>query len=141
MRIGLISVLSGVLLWAAAPGAANADVLVNVDKSRQRMEVSVDGQPRYSWPVSTGVASYDTPGGSYRPFRMERTHFSKEWDDAPMPFAMFFSGGEAVHYSPDFAAHGYAGSSHGCVNLRDHDAVAALFDEVELGDGVVVYWS
>jgi lipoprotein-anchoring transpeptidase ErfK/SrfK len=46
-----------------------------------------------------------------------------------------------VHYSPDFAAHGYNGASHGCVNVRDYDAVAWLFDEVRLGDKVIVYWS
>lgn len=130
MRIGLISVLSGVLLWAAAPGAANADVLVNVDKSRQRMEVSVDGQPRYSWPVSTGVASYDTPSGSYRPFRMERTHFSKEWDDAPMPFAMFFTTqGHAIHGTNHVRNLGRA-ASHGCVRLSVRNA-ATLFNLVK----------
>jgi hypothetical protein len=130
MRIGLISVLSGVLLWAAAPGAANADVLVNVDKTTQRMEVSVDGQPRYSWPVSTGVASYDTPGGSYRPFRMERTHFSKEWDDAPMPFAMFFTTqGHAIHGTNHVRNLGRA-ASHGCVRLSVRNA-ATLFNLVK----------
>ena len=130
MRIGLISVLSGVLLWAAAPGAANADVLVNVDKTSQRMEVSVDGQPRYSWPVSTGVASYDTPSGSYRPFRMERTHFSKEWDDAPMPFAMFFTTqGHAIHGTNHVRSLGRA-ASHGCVRLSVRNA-ATLFNLVK----------
>ena len=58
-----------------------------------------------------------------------------------MPFAMFFSGGQAVHYSSDFAAIGYNGASHGCVNVRDYDAVAWLFDQVQVGDKVVVYWS
>jgi lipoprotein-anchoring transpeptidase ErfK/SrfK len=58
-----------------------------------------------------------------------------------MPFAMFFSGGQAVHYSPDFASVGYAGASHGCVNLRDYESVAWLFDQVEVGDKVVVSWS
>lgn len=130
MRIGLISVLSGILLWAAAPGAASADVLVSVDKSTQRMEVSVDGQPRYSWPVSTGVESYDTPSGSYRPFRMERTHFSKEWDDAPMPFAMFFTGqGHAIHGTNHVRSLGRA-ASHGCVRLSVRNA-ATLFNLVK----------
>ncbi|WP_457105509.1 L,D-transpeptidase [Methylobacterium sp. P5_C11] len=130
MRIGLISILSGVLLWAAGPGAASADVLVNVDKSSQRMEVSVDGQPRYSWPVSTGVASHDTPSGSYRPFRMERTHFSKEWDDAPMPFAMFFTNqGHAIHGTNHVRNLGRA-ASHGCVRLSVRNA-ATLFNLVK----------
>ena len=51
------------------------------------------------------------------------------------------SGGQAVHYSADFAAVGYGGASHGCVNVRDRDAVARLFDQVRVGDAVIVYWS
>ena len=58
-----------------------------------------------------------------------------------MPYAMFFSGGQAVHYSPDFAATGYNGASHGCVNIRDYDVIAWLFDQVNVGDKVIVYWA
>ena len=58
-----------------------------------------------------------------------------------MPYAMFFSGGQAVHYSSDFASVGYAWGSHGCVNIRDHDGIAHLYDQVRVGDRVVVYWS
>ena len=58
-----------------------------------------------------------------------------------MPFAMFFSGGQAVHYSPDFAANGYNGNSHGCVNVRDYNGMVWLFDQVGVGDKVIVYWS
>jgi lipoprotein-anchoring transpeptidase ErfK/SrfK len=54
---------------------------------------------------------------------------------------MFFSGGQAVHYSPDFAANGYNGASHGCVNVRDRAVVAWLFDQVRIGDKVIVYRS
>ncbi|MCJ2136746.1 L,D-transpeptidase [Methylobacterium sp. J-026] len=130
MRIGLVSVLSGLLLWAAIPAPASADVLVSVDKGTQRMEVAVDGQPRYSWPVSTGVESYDTPSGSYRPFRMERAHFSKEWDDAPMPFAMFFTNqGHAIHGTNHVRNLGRA-ASHGCVRLSVRNA-ATLFNLVK----------
>jgi hypothetical protein len=130
VRIGLISILSGLLLGIAAPGAANADVLVSVDKGAQRMAVSVDGQPRYSWPVSTGTARYDTPSGAYRPFRMERTHFSKEWDDAPMPFAMFFTTqGHAIHGTNHVRSLGRA-ASHGCVRLSVRNA-ATLFNLVK----------
>ncbi len=57
-----------------------------------------------------------------------------------MPYAMFFSGGQAVHYSADFAARGYNGASHGCVNVRDKGKLSALFDQVQVGDKVVVYW-
>nr|WP_258310147.1 L,D-transpeptidase family protein [Streptomyces sp. CG 926] len=69
---------------------------------------------------------------------------AKEWTSTiyhtPMPYAMFFSGGQAVHYSADFAARGYNGASHGCVNVRDKAKLSALFDQVKVGDKVVVYW-
>ncbi|MGW3327164.1 L,D-transpeptidase family protein [Streptomyces virginiae] len=69
---------------------------------------------------------------------------AKEWTSTiyhtPMPYAMFFSGGQAVHYSADFAARGYQGASHGCVNVRDKGKLSALFDQVKVGDKVVVYW-
>jgi lipoprotein-anchoring transpeptidase ErfK/SrfK len=87
-------------------------------------------------------------GGEYTPTRegtfsvqyKSRDHVSSLYD-TPMPFAMFFSGGQAVHYSPDFAANGYNGASHGCVNVRDRATVAWLFDQVRLGDKVIVYRS
>lgn len=69
---------------------------------------------------------------------------AKEWKSTiyhtSMPYAMFFSGGQAVHYSADFAARGYAGASHGCVNVRDKGKIASVFDQVKPGDKVVVHW-
>ena len=126
MRAGPLALLAALLLAGALPRAARADVLISVDKGAQRMEVSVDGQPRYSWPVSTGVEAYDTPSGAYRPFRMERTHVSKEWDDAPMPFSMFFTDqGHAIHGTNHVRNLGRA-ASHGCVRLSVRNA-ATLF--------------
>jgi lipoprotein-anchoring transpeptidase ErfK/SrfK len=58
-----------------------------------------------------------------------------------MPDSMFFSRGQAVHYSSDFAARGYAGASHGCVNVRDRAGLDRLFAQVRVGDAVVIYWS
>ncbi|MFI5981417.1 peptidoglycan-binding protein [Streptomyces sp. NPDC051555] len=69
---------------------------------------------------------------------------AKDWVSTiyhtPMPYSMFFSEGQAVHYSSDFAARGYAGASHGCVNVRDKAKLSALYDQVKVGDKVVVYW-
>ena len=87
-------------------------------------------------------------GASYSPTRegvfhvgwKSADHVSKLYGSA-MPFAMFFSGGQAVHYSSDFAARGYYGASHGCVNVRDYDGIRSLFSQVVLGDKVVIYWS
>jgi hypothetical protein len=116
-------------LIAAATGAASiaqANVLITVDKSAQRMSVAVDGVRKYSWPVSTGKSGYATPSGSFTPFRMEEDHFSKEWDDAPMPHSIFFTPkGHAIHGSLETKRLGHA-VSHGCVRLSPANA-ATLF--------------
>jgi hypothetical protein len=112
----MLRALLAAALFALAASAANADVLVHIDKSTQKMTVSVDGQTRYVWPVSTGIAQYDTPDGEFRAFRMEKDHFSKEWDDAPMPYSIFFTKqGHAIHGT----YHTSIGrpASHGCVRL------------------------
>ena len=78
--------------------AANADLLIEIDKSTQRMTVTVDGAQLYKWPVSTGANGYDTPSGAFRPFRMEIDHTSDEFENAPMPYSIFFTmTGNAVH--------------------------------------------
>ena len=114
------------LLGAALPGAARATLLISIDKSAQRMSVVVDGRQVYSWPVSTGRAGYSTPAGSFKPFRMEADHYSKEWDDAPMPHSIFFTRvGHAIHGSYDVRRLG-SPASHGCVRLAPGNA-ARLF--------------
>ncbi len=121
--------LSAFALLAAVSGAA-AGVLVSIDKGSQRMTVTVDGMPKYVWPVSTGATGYTTPSGSYTPFRMEKDHFSEEWDDAPMPNSIFFTPkGHAIHGS---LATGRLGTraSHGCVRLAPKNA-EILYDLIE----------
>lgn len=111
-----------------------------IDKSSYSLRHVVDGKVRGAVDVRFGSAELPTREGVFSVYRKSRDHVSSLYD-TPMPFAMFFSGGQAVHYSPDFAANGYNGASHGCVNVRDYDAVAALFDQVPLGTRVVVYRS
>jgi L,D-transpeptidase catalytic domain len=110
----LLALAACAALSQAAPARAN--LLISIDKTAQQMTVTVDGDPRYVWPVSTGREGYNTPGGQYQPFRMERDHFSREWDDAPMPYSIFFTQkGHAIHGTN----HRIDGSpqSHGCVRL------------------------
>ncbi|MDO9457357.1 L,D-transpeptidase family protein [Nocardioides sp.] len=111
-----------------------------VDKSSQTLRWVVDGQVQLTVDVRFGSDELPTREGTFSVFQKSRDHVSSLYDTS-MPFAMFFSGGQAVHYSPDFAANGYNGASHGCVNVRDYDAVASLFDQVEVGDKVIVYRS
>src|SRR5207237_5273234 len=120
MRSFLIAV-TALTLFAA--GTAQAKVAITVDKDNQQMTVAVDGVERYRWPVSSGIPSYETPSGSFRAFRMEEDHFSKEWDDAPMPHSIFFTKiGHAIHGTDSVKNLGNP-ASHGCVRLsREHAA-------------------
>jgi|SRR5580692_2607321 hypothetical protein len=110
--------------------SARANILVSIDKTTQSMSVTVDGAPRYIWPVSTGRPGYDTPNGTFRPNRMDADHLSQEWDKAPMPHTIFFDmHGHAVHGFFDVKHLGLA-VSHGCVRLSPDNA-AILFDLVK----------
>src|ERR1700694_4567686 len=114
MRSFLVA-LTGLMLFAT--GAAQANVSITVDKNAQQMTVAVDGVERYHWPVSTGIPSYETPNGSFRTFRMEEDHYSKEFDDAPMPHSIFFTKiGHAIHGTDSESRLG-SPASHGCLRL------------------------
>src|SRR6476469_6749565 len=128
MRKFLIPVSA--LLFLAAGSVAHAKVSIVVDKDNQQMTVSVDGVERYQWPVSTGNPSHETPNGRFQTFRMEADHFSKEFDDAPMPHSIFFTKiGHAIHGT---FSEGNLGVpvSHGCVRLSRANATT-LYDLVE----------
>src|ERR1700744_2488942 len=118
MRSFLIAVAGLMLITTAA----QAKIQITVDKNAQMMTVAVNGVERYQWPVSTGNPSHETPNGSFRTFRMEEDHYSKEFDDAPMPHAIFFTKeGHAIHGTD---SEGRLGTpvSHGCVRLSRANA-------------------
>jgi hypothetical protein len=134
MRIGGLARAAGAIALSLCGFAfvqpARADLAINVDKSRQQMTVSLNGERMFVWAVSTGAAGHDTPSGTFTPFRMEKDHFSKEWDDAPMPNSVFFTmKGHAIHGSSHVKALGTP-ASHGCVRLEPKNA-ALLFDLVK----------
>lgn len=111
-----------IALACSAASASAASVLISISKAHQEMTVSVDGDLLYTWPVSTGAKGYSTPSGTYTPFRMEKDHFSKEWDDAPMPNSIFFTPmGHAIHGSFHTKSLGKR-ASHGCVRLAPPNA-------------------
>jgi lipoprotein-anchoring transpeptidase ErfK/SrfK len=117
----------GVLPLATTAPAA-AEVVINVDKSTQRMTVTVDGAERYTWPVSTGLAG-GPPAGTYRPERLERTWYSHLFGMAPMPHSIFFRGPYAIHGTTVISRLGHP-ASHGCVRLHPANA-ASLFALVQ----------
>src|SRR5262245_54934361 len=115
-------------------------VLVNIDKSKQKMTVFIDGVEKYVWPVSTGQAGYSTPSGTYTATSMNEIWYSKEWDNAPMPHSIFFrKDGYAIHgtYEAKFLGRP---ASHGCVRISRENAATlyALVQKIGLKNTQVV---
>ena len=109
---------------AATPIPENTKpvILINIDKSKQRMTVSVDGVETFDWPVSTGRAGYSTPSGNYTATSMNEIWYSRQWDNAPMPHSVFFmKDGHAIHGSNDVKNLGKP-ASHGCVRISPENA-------------------
>ncbi len=147
MRKIIAALIATLLLLAATPSqAANfpfnvlpslitgkPSVVAEVSLSQQRMVLSVTERSglvkTYVWKVSTGAAGHDTPTGAWNPTWLSIDHKSKTYDNAPMPFAVFFTGGYAVHATDAVAKLGQP-ASHGCVRLAKPNA-AMFFDLVK----------
>ena len=109
----LISVLPG------QPALARVDA--HVDLTNQLMVVTVNGRHYASWAISSGRKGYRTPTGNYRPTTLRRMHYSSKYDDAPMPYSIFFHKGYAIH-GTDKPHHLGRPASHGCVRLHPSHA-------------------
>jgi lipoprotein-anchoring transpeptidase ErfK/SrfK len=117
--------LCACLLAPLAGGTqARAEVFIAVNKSAQSMSVMVDGRERHRWPVSTGLDG-GPPSGTYAPERLERTWYSRKYDWSPMPHAIFFHKGYAIHGTGYVSRLGRP-ASHGCIRLHPSHA-AELF--------------
>ena len=128
-RLARSAVAAAIVISGLALSPARAGVVVQIDKSSQRMAVSIDGMSRYNWPVSTGRSGYGTPSGVFHPQLMARHWFSRKYYNSPMPHSIFFYGGFAIHGTNDLARLG-GPASHGCVRLHPSHA-AALFALVQ----------
>lgn len=112
--------------------------VICISKSDRRLVWVVDGQPQLRLDVRFGSENNPTREGTFSVYRKNADWTSTIYG-SKMPYSMFFSGGEAIHYSADFAALGYNGASHGCVNVRDLNGITTLFGLVQIGDPVIVY--
>jgi L,D-transpeptidase catalytic domain len=106
---------------AVVASDAEAKLDLFIDKSTQQISVIQNGRLLYVWPVSTGQDRFSTPSGVYAPERLERTWFSRAYYNSPMPYAIFFHNGYAIHGSYDIARLG-GPASHGCIRLHPQDA-------------------
>ncbi|MFM6850827.1 MAG: peptidoglycan-binding protein [Terrabacter sp.] len=129
------------------PGSVSWDVdercmtgrVMCVSKSTRRLTWVVDGVPQYGFDVRFGSDELPTREGIFSVYKKKVDVISNLYH-TPMPYSMFFSGGQAVHYSSNFARLGYSGASHGCVNVRNKPLLVQLYNEVHIGDKVVVHW-
>ncbi len=96
-------------------------LFATIDLSSQTMNVMVDGQLKHSWIISSGRKGFHTPRGSYKPYYMATMHYSKKYDNAPMPHSVFYSGGFAVHATSSVRQLGQP-ASHGCTRLAPGNA-------------------
>lgn len=110
-----------VLLFFLSNVAVAAELVALVDVSDQTMVVKKNGKTLYRWKVSTGRKGYSTPSGTFRPIRMHKMWRSRKYDNAPMPYAIFYNEGYAIHGTSYVSRLG-SPASHGCVRLNTINA-------------------
>lgn len=118
-KVSLMGLVLGLVIWL--PNMAQASVLAKIDKSTQTMRVFVNGVQQHTWKVSTGKRGYNTPVGQWRPKSLERMHYSRKYNNSPMPYSIFFKGGYAIHGTNAVRRLGRR-ASHGCVRLHTDNA-------------------
>jgi len=96
-------------------------LVAKINLSAQRMTILVDGKVRHSWKISSGARGHHTPTGSYKPYLVKRMHYSRKYNNAPMPHTVFFRGGYAIHATGAVSRLGNP-ASHGCVRLSPGNA-------------------
>lgn len=106
------------LLLTTSPALAETNIVIN--KATQTMTVDSD-EGQYQWLVSTARRGYSTPSGNFRPYSLQTMHYSKKYDNSPMPYSIFFTGGFAIHGTPHVGNLGRP-ASHGCVRLHPENA-------------------
>lgn len=117
-----------VMMAMLASMPAFAQTNITISKSHQLMQVDSD-YGSYQWRVSTARKGYYTPTGTFHPYSLQLMHYSKKYDNAPMPHSIFFSGGYAIHATPHTGNLGRP-ASHGCVRLSPSNA-ATLYSIVK----------
>ncbi len=115
--------------------AGSGRVLAKVDLSKQTMTVFQGGRVKHVWKVSSGRKGYTTPTGTWKIHRMHKEYYSKKYHGAPMPHAMFYHRGFAIHGTGAISRLGRV-ASHGCVRLHPSNA-AQLFAMVRRNGGTV----
>lgn len=122
----IVTRVLGVAMLCLLPVASIAAPLVaKVDISTQTMTVIYNGKVAYNWPVSTARSGKYTPRGTWTAKWLSRHHKSSLYNNAPMPYSIFFNGNYAIHGTNQISRLGRPASA-GCVRLHPEHA-AVLF--------------
>ncbi|MGH3824228.1 MAG: L,D-transpeptidase [Pseudonocardiaceae bacterium] len=116
---------------AAAPCGSSATACVSL--SSQRAWLMSGGQVTYGpTPITSGKPGWRTPPGVFRVLWKDKNHRSRQFNNAPMPYSVFFtSTGIAFHQGS------LSTPSHGCVRLSKN-AAATFFNTLSVGQVVQV---
>ena len=121
MKTFMAAAAACLLLQFTPVAASAANLVAKVSLGSQMMTVTQNGFVKYRWKVSTARRGYVTPTGSWSAKWLSLNHRSRKYDNAPMPYAVFFNGGYAVHATFDLKRLGRP-ASHGCVRLHPDNA-------------------
>ncbi len=130
VRIPFTLLFAVCILVVGSIDSARASIAVRIHLSQQTMNVAIDGADFATWLVSTARRGYRTPIGIYKPYQLERMHYSRLYDYTPMPYSLFFHGGYAIHGTTEIRNLGRA-VSHGCIRLSP-DHARSLFELVQI---------
>ena len=128
----LSSLVAGGFCMAQGPALA---VHIDIDIPSQRMLVKTASGEIMTWPISTGRKGFVTPPGSYAPYSLQKMHYSRKYQMAPMPHSIFFHEGYAIHGTSSVGLLGRP-ASHGCIRLAPANA-AKLFRIVQLEGALI----
>lgn len=126
-KLAAMAAAACVCLALQVPAHA-ASLVAHIDVSSQTMTVKRGGSVVHVWRVSTARSGYSTPRGTFRPQRLTRMHYSRKYDNSPMPYSVFFRGGYAIHGTGAVRQLGTP-ASHGCVRLHTSNA-ATLYSMI-----------
>lgn len=101
--------------------SAEGSLVARVSIESQTMRVFRNGDLLYAWPVSTAKPGKITPTGSFTPQFLSRDHRSSLYNNAPMPFSIFYRGNYAIHGTDQIKNLGRP-ASNGCVRLHPDNA-------------------
>lgn len=128
------SIRYGDWFWDESAAPASGKLVITVDLEARVISAFRDGHEIGTAVALLGTQKHPTPLGNFPVLNKSREHFSRKYNNAPMPHSLWLTNtGIAIHGSP--VMNGYA--SHGCIGVPDEFA-AKLFAATKRGDRVII---